>query len=76
MQSNKQKYSTKTYKTSSIMLITLTFTLFGCAVGPDYVPLTTRDLNIPTKWHAKLPHNGNNTQLVNWWQQFNDPTLI
>ena len=76
MQFNKQKYSTKIYKTSSIMLISLAFTLFGCAVGPDYVPPSSQDLNIPYKWHAKLPHNGNNTQLVNWWQQFNDPTLI
>lgn len=58
------------------MLISLAFILFGCAVGPDYTPLSAQNLNIPNKWHAKLPHNGNNSQLVNWWQQFNDPTLI
>lgn len=31
---------------------------------------------MPPTWHATLPHGGNNLQMINWWSQFNDPTLI
>ena len=29
----------------------------------------------PAKWQATLPHDGNISNLANWWQQFNDPLL-
>jgi NodT family efflux transporter outer membrane factor (OMF) lipoprotein len=47
--------------------------LAGCTtVGPDYVPPR---LNVPSKWHAALPHHGSTTNLLHWWSGFNDPTL-
>lgn len=49
--------------------------LSGCAVGPDYKRPTNNELNIPNSWHGVLPHGGSNLQLINWWQQFNDPIL-
>ena len=48
----------------------------SCAVGPDYTPQTKQELKIPNTWHATLPHNGSNIQMINWWGQFNDPTLV
>lgn len=47
----------------------------GCAVGPDYHKPTNEQLNIPAQWHGAIPHNGSNLQLIDWWKQFNDPTL-
>lgn len=47
----------------------------SCAVGPDYKKPTNEALNIPSKWHATLPHNGSNLQMINWWGQFHDNTL-
>lgn len=49
--------------------------LSACAVGLDYKKPTDAEVNIPATWHATLPHGGSNLQLINWWQQFNDPTL-
>lgn len=30
----------------------------------------------PAQWHAPLPHNGNLTDLAQWWQQQGDPLLV
>lgn len=47
--------------------------LAGCTtVGPDYVPPS---LNVPTNWHAALPHQGSTSNLLRWWAGFHDPTL-
>ena len=54
----------------------MTAVISACAVGPDYHPQTPQQLNIPLAWHATLPHNGSNIQMINWWGQFNDPTLV
>ncbi len=62
----------KTFKKLSCLL---PFLLSACAVGPSYKPLDQQELNIPNNWHATLPHNGSNIKLINWWDQFNDPTL-
>lgn len=32
--------------------------------------------NAPAAWQAALPHDGNLSNLANWWQQFNDPLLV
>lgn len=32
-------------------------------------------VSAPAKWQATLPHDGNISNLANWWQQFNDPLL-
>lgn len=58
-----------------IRFYVLTIFLSSCAVGPDYTKPTNTELNIPAKWHTLTPHNGSNMQLINWWKQFNDPTL-
>ncbi|HYP31273.1 MAG TPA: efflux transporter outer membrane subunit [Burkholderiaceae bacterium] len=46
--------------------------LAGCAVGPTYQPPAAR---APAAWHAPLPHDGNATELADWWSQFHDDTL-
>ena len=62
-------------KTSSVIYITAAL-ISSCAVGPDYKPQTNEQLKMPNTWHATLPHNGSNLQMINWWGQFNDPTLV
>lgn len=46
--------------------------LCGCAVGPDYV---RPDASAPTRWQAPVPHDGKPADLVDWWKQFDDPTI-
>lgn len=58
-----------------LLSVLLATSLIGCAVGPDYKKPTNEQLNIPAQWHGTLPHNGSNLQLIDWWKQFNDPTL-
>ena len=48
----------------------------ACATGPapttaGAAPATAA----PLVWQAPLPHDGQLTELVGWWQQFNDPVL-
>ncbi len=66
----------KTLKTLLIRsLLGLSIIFTGCAVGPDYVKPNNTQLNIPSQWHGVIAHGGSNLQLINWWKQFNDPTL-
>lgn len=46
----------------------------GCANLPsgDTTPM---DGAAPPTWFAPLPHGGNTSDLVAWWEQFNDPVL-
>lgn len=47
--------------------------LAGCAgTPPAPEPLTSA---APAKWHAPLPHQGQNGDLTRWWQQFDDPLV-
>lgn len=47
--------------------------LSGCAtVGPDYQAPKPA---MPASWQAALPHGGQTANLIDWWKQFNDPTL-
>lgn len=64
-------------KTFSRYILSLAILIYisGCAVGSDYVKPTPQQVNLPDKWHATLPHNGSNLQLIDWWGQFNDSTL-
>ena len=59
----------------SVILLSLVV-IVGCAVGPDYIKPDTKQMEIPSHWHAKLPHNGNDMQMINWWAQFNDQTMV
>ncbi|MBC7705677.1 MAG: efflux transporter outer membrane subunit [Rhodoferax sp.] len=47
--------------------------LTACAVSPP--PGTVPD-TVPPGWYAPLPHNGNLTDLSQWWQNLGDPLLV
>ena len=49
--------------------------IYGCAVGPNYTKPSKEQLIIPESWHGELPHGGTESQLIDWWGQFNDPYL-
>jgi multidrug efflux system outer membrane protein len=46
--------------------------LAACSVVPAYTPPQAQT---PNDWQAELPHQGNTTNMLNWWSQFNDPLL-
>lgn len=46
--------------------------LSACALGPTYVPPSP---SAPAQWSAPLPHDGDKTQLAQWWTHWNDPAL-
>ena len=46
--------------------------LSGCMVGPDY---KAPDLTQAAQWQAPRPHDGSQSNLLEWWQQFQDPAL-
>jgi len=58
----------------SALLPLLSMLLAGCAVGPDYVRPPVKSAEVPN-WSAPLPHEGQTTKLVGWWQRWNDPAL-
>ena len=43
---------------------------------PAKVVAAVSSTSAPATWQAALPHDGNITNLTNWWQQFNDPLLV
>ena len=43
---------------------------------PAKVTAAISNTNAPATWQAALPHDGNISNLTNWWQQFNDPLLV
>jgi outer membrane protein, multidrug efflux system len=56
--------------------LAITPLLTGCAYFQKPKALTSSAVPAPAKWQATLPHDGNITDLKNWWQQFNDPLLV
>lgn len=54
------------------LLLALSLGLTGCMVGPDY---QTPDLAAARQWQAPVPHSGSQSNLLQWWQQFQDPAL-
>ena len=48
--------------------------VFGCAVGPDYVPPAPE---VPAAWRGELPGGaaGGGADLAAWWSAFDDPRL-
>lgn len=46
--------------------------LSGCTMGPDYRP---PEPALSLSWQARLPHDGKEAALLDWWGQFNDPVL-
>ena len=53
-------------------LVGISFLLTACAVGPDY---HRPEMNEPVQWQAPLPHDGETSNLVDWWKQFDDPLV-
>jgi len=47
--------------------------LSACAVS---APPTALPQTAPPAWYAPLPHNGNLTDLSQWWQNLGDPVLV
>ena len=56
------------------MVCVLSLGLSACAmVGPNY---QEPSMAAPLQWQAPTPHNGQEVSLEDWWQQFDDPTLV
>lgn len=47
--------------------------LAACAMN---LPPSAVTAAVPSQWHAPLPHDGNLTDLTQWWQQQGDPLLV
>lgn len=48
--------------------------LGGCASTPDPA-LDAAASKVSAQWHAQLPHQGEISNLSEWWSQFDDPLL-
>jgi outer membrane protein, multidrug efflux system len=65
---------------SGLLLPLYAILLFGCAVGPDFVPPGVR---VPSAWEGASPPRspvmsttaGAPADCVEWWKSFNDPLL-
>lgn len=55
------------------MTLAVAMALGGCALSG---PPAKVDAAAPPQWQAPLPHNGNLTDLNNWWQNQGDPLLV
>lgn len=56
------------------MVFILSLGLSACAtVGPDY---REPAMAAPLQWQAPTPHGGSESSLADWWEQFDDPTLV
>ena len=59
-----------------IALLVLTLALGACAgLQPPATERAVPELPAPASWQASLPHNGQQTDLAQWWAQFQDPLL-
>ncbi len=63
-----------------LAVLAITPLLTGCAkfgfLKQKPKAATISEVPAPAKWQATLPHDGNVSNLANWWQQFNDPLLV
>jgi NodT family efflux transporter outer membrane factor (OMF) lipoprotein len=67
------KYSIRTVR-KAIILLFLSILLFGCAVGPEYVPPAKPDLSA-FRAEKSPAVQSKAADLKKWWQVFNDPVL-
>lgn len=59
------------------LILSAALLMTGCSVFPEYIQPA---IKTPDSWQAKLTqdklaHDGNVSQLIDWWGQFNDPAL-
>jgi outer membrane protein, multidrug efflux system len=59
-------------RTIVFLLLSISFFITGCAVGPTYEPPVTTNVN---QWYAPQPHGGATASLADYWQQWRDPSL-
>ena len=69
------------FKTKLTFILVVAALTTSCAsfnlFKSKHAKLTTETNNkVPTSWQATLPHEGNISNLTNWWQQFKDPLLV
>lgn len=50
--------------------------LSGCATTEPEQAIASSNAGIAAQWHVTQPHNGQLTELKNWWGQFDDPLLL
>ena len=67
-------------KSTIITSLLISLLLSGCAYYDSLIHKKKQQpaslaSNTPISWQATLPHDGNISNLANWWQQFNDPLL-
>lgn len=59
-----------------LLAIALSASVAACAnLQLQELPSAAALATAPATWQAPLPHNGQPTELANWWQQFRDPAL-
>lgn len=56
----------------TVLRALLPLVLTGCVLQPAYESPRPA---VNGQWQAELPHGGSATQLIDWWQGFNDPTI-
>ena len=57
-----------------LAMLCLPLWVMGCA--PLQTPPTAVNADLPAQWQAPLPHNGQLTDLNQWWQRLGDPLLV
>lgn len=61
---------------ASVFTVAAATLLAGCAaVMPASTP-PTASAPIAAQWHAPLPHDGQLTDMSQWWAQFDDPLML
>src|SRR5690606_13602815 len=50
--------------------------LSGCTATVPEQAIANSNTDIAAQWHVNQPHNGQLTELKQWWAQFNDPLLL
>ena len=59
-----------------VRLVALCLPLWVIGCAPLQTPPATISADPPTQWQAPLPHNGQLTDLNQWWQRLGDPLLV
>lgn len=61
-------------KIHHLSVLILLLILSGCAAWVS--PTSTVEVPVANEWNAPTPHRGATTDLVNWWERFEDPLLV
>lgn len=61
---------------NAVRLVLLLMPLGLLACAPLQAPAPQASAELPARWHAPLPHNGQIADLSQWWQRLGDPVLV